>query len=192
MRWTDSIEKLDVDLFLQLNGANNSFFDWLMPILTSKYTWLPFYLILILIYGYKYKWKALWLFIPGIALTIGMTNETSDILKASVGRLRPCWNEELSAMVHLVKDGCGGQFSFVSAHAANSFAIATFFGITYRNKTALILLLVWAGIVAYSRIYIGVHYPLDIICGALIGVVFAYAIAMLVLKLQRRYFLQPK
>ncbi len=114
-------------------------------------------------------------------LLIIATNGLADFFKYGVQRLRPCYDAELSGLVRLVKTSCGGRFSFFSAHAANTFAIAFFFTFILRSKYRYIgfLLVFWAFLVAYSRIYIGVHFPLDVITGALVGLLFSWLFAKL-------------
>lgn len=111
-----------------------------------------------------------------IALVIILSDQISvNFFKEIFLRLRPCHNPEISNLVHTV-DGCGGQYGFVSSHASNTFALAVFLGLIFKKHLSYLLhiMLVWAAIVSYSRIYVGVHYPADILCGALLGVLIAY------------------
>jgi undecaprenyl-diphosphatase len=172
--WTELIETLDgIDraLFLFLNGLHSPFFDSLMYYISYKYTWIPFYVFLVALVIRQHKWKSVH-FILGIVLLIAISDQGSVWIKDAVMRFRPCHDPELADLVHLVRGRCGGRFGFVSSHAANSFALATFMSLTFRDryKWMIPLMITWAALKAYSRIYLGVHYPGDVIFGALLGV----------------------
>ncbi len=135
----------------------------------------------------NYRSKALSILIF-MALTILLTDQISVLIKESVGRLRPVYNPDIEHLVHTVLRK-SGRFSFVSSHAANSFGIFIFTSLVFKNRNYSLLLLGWALLFSYSRIYLGVHYPLDIICGACLGVltgVFTYKIMMFV---ENHYFI---
>lgn len=102
------------------------------------------------------------------------TDQVSGLIKDSVQRLRPCHNESIKSMIHMVH-GCGGKYGFVSSHAANSFGVAMFFTLFFKHKYAGLLLMLWALVVSYSRIYLGVHYPGDVTGGALLGLILGIA-----------------
>lgn len=172
--WTDLIEfldGLDRTIFLFLNGIHSPFFDTLMYYISYKYTWIPFYVLLLALVVREHKWKSVH-FIFGIVLLIVISDQASVWVKDNVMRFRPCHDPTLADMVHLVRGRCGGRFGFVSSHAANSFALATLMSLAFRfrYKWMLPLMMSWAAIVAYSRIYLGVHYPGDVIFGALLGI----------------------
>ncbi len=193
MSWVEQIESWDQQLFLLLNGQHNAFFDVVMYWVTNKYVWIPFYLLLLFLLQRKYGWKALLFALPAIALLITMTDQTTNLLKHGVGRYRPCHNLDIQSMVHLVVDSCRGKYTFVSGHSSNSFAIATFMGMLFRhsNKKWLWGLWLWAALVAYSRIYVGVHYPIDIACGALLGIAYGLLIYKGYTYLLKRQNLYP-
>jgi len=158
----------DTQLFLFLNGLNSPFWDHVMVFASGKLTWLPFYLLLVYFIARKHGWKTLW-WLLAIALVVTAADQiSSGIFKNTFQRLRPCHNPDLQGFIHLV-GRCGGQFGFVSSHAANTFGVAVFLSLLFRNRWATLGLLFWAAFVSYSRIYIGVHYPGDVICGAIIG-----------------------
>lgn len=115
------------------------------------------------------------------ALLILVTDQLSNFFKYGVQRLRPCYDTDVNGSMRQVKEFCGGKFGYFSAHAANSFAVAFFFTFLLRSKYRYIgvFLMVWAFIVAYSRVYIGVHFPLDVLTGGLIGLILGWLFAKL-------------
>lgn len=173
MRFIDKIEQLDKDLFLYLNSHHNEFWDEVMRLASGKWPWLPLYalLLVMVIVTYRKRW---WLVLLCVAALIASSDQLSGVFKKTIGRYRPCHNLELQDMVHIV-DGCGGKFGFVSSHAANTFALATFLALLLRKRWKYFpyLIFAWAMLVSYSRIYNGVHYPADIIGGGLLGILLA-------------------
>jgi len=144
--------------------------------ISDKYVWIPFYILLLVGIVYHYKKKSI-LIVFMVAGLVTVSDQSSQFFKYGVGRYRPCRTESIhQPKPHLVKNHCGGKYSFYSAHASNSFAIALFLGsllipVVRKSKRYL---LVWAAIVAYSRIYLGVHYPSDILFGALSGSLYGW------------------
>jgi undecaprenyl-diphosphatase len=170
-------ESLDQSLFLWLNGFHSSWGDEVMWIISSKWIWIPLYLFILfkLIQTYKKQiYKILLMIAVIIALSDGIS---SGIIKDSVKRYRPSHNTEISNQVHVYTEPNGneyrgGQYGFVSSHAANCFAVALFVFLLLKRKTKQWgWLFLWASIVAYSRIYLGVHYPADVLGGAFVGVI---------------------
>lgn len=161
------ILEFDTELFLFFNGFHSDFWDTIMLMVTRKETWIPFYaVILFFIFKiYKSKW---WLVLLLLSITILFSDQLSVLLKETIQRLRPVHNPELEGHVHNVLRK-GGLHGFVSSHAANVFAIFAFTTRLFRNRGYWFLILFWAVVVSYSRIYSGVHYPLDILGGALLG-----------------------
>ncbi len=161
----------DTRLFLWLNGMGTPFFDsfWLM--MSEKLTNVVLYLTLVFIYGRKYGFKsAVLLLLSGIIL-VGLTDQLTNLFKDGFMRLRPCHNEDLDGIMRLVKSGCGRKYGFFSGHSSNSFALAFFFSLVFKKvKRLMPFLLAFAALIAYSRVYLGVHYPLDILCGSLAGI----------------------
>ncbi len=126
-----------------------------------------------------------------VALLITVSDQLSNFFKYGIGRLRPCHDPELMDLVRLVKSRCGGKFGYFSAHAANSFALAVFFGPILKSqwRAIWVVLLVWACFVAYSRVYIGVHFPLDILTGAALGSLFGWLFSKLFIFALRKFSL---
>lgn len=170
--WIEILNEFDTQLFLIINNFHSPFFDWLMYWLSNKWVWIPAYLV-ILIYIFKTRknYKSI---ILGIVLIIASADLSSSwVLKPMVKRLRPCHQTEIQPKMKLVGN-CGGQYGFVSSHAANTFAIATYLILLFSTQKLWLLGYIWAFLVSYSRIYLGVHFPLDVFCGAIIGIGFAY------------------
>lgn len=161
----------DQALFLQLNSFGSSFWDPFFLLLSHKATNVVFYLSLLLYIGYKRNTQqALILFSLAVLLVV-ITDQITNAFKYGFERLRPCYTEGIKEKMRWVKEGCGGRYSFFSGHASNSFALATFFGFIFsKYKRLLPLMFGLAAAVAYSRIYLGVHFPLDILCGSLFGI----------------------
>ena len=161
----------DQALFLQLNSFGSSFWDPFFLLLSHKATNVVFYLSLLLYIGYKRNTQqALILFFLAVLLVV-ITDQITNAFKYGFERLRPCYTEGIKEKMRWVKEGCGGRYSFFSGHASNSFALATFFGFIFsKYKRLLPLMFGLAAAVAYSRIYLGVHFPLDILCGSLFGI----------------------
>ena len=161
--------QLDKELFLVLNGLHSPFFDTIMVLISSKWIWFPLYAVLIGLIIRSEK-KRSWWAILFLVLTVALSDLISvHLFKDVFERLRPSHDLSLEGLVHLVNNHKGGKFGFVSSHAANAFSMAIFFAFFFRNKAFTYFIVSWATIVSYSRIYLGVHFPADIICGALLG-----------------------
>ena len=172
----EEILKLDSKLFLYLNNLGTSKFDIFWISLSKIEANILMYLFLILLYFYiqKIRPKLIYIFyfFIVIALMITITDQGANIFKDSIQRLRPCYNESIIDSLRLVKENCGGKYGFFSAHASNSFSLAIFFGLLFINRIRYIIMItiVYASLISYSRIYLGVHYPIDIIFGSFFGI----------------------
>lgn len=168
----ESLLQLDYQLFHLLNGVwHNIVLDAIVPFWREKYFWAPLYLFLLTFLAYNYR-SNFWVIVLFAILTVVLADQlSSGLIKPLVNRLRPCNDPSLLEMVRTLVP-CGSGKSFVSSHATNHFAIAVYFiaifGKIYRWILPVGLL--WAATIAYGQVYVGVHFPLDIIGGAILGV----------------------
>ncbi|MBN2481561.1 MAG: phosphatase PAP2 family protein [Bacteroidales bacterium] len=167
------LHNIDSELLLWLNSRHSYFFDRVMFFISGHWEWVPLYAVLFGFMIWKYRWKSLWILLA-VAIMITVSDQLTNVLKSAVKRPRPCKDPVIGQMVLLVNDYCSGMYGFVSAHASNTFALATFISLLFRNKWVAAGMLCWSSVVSYSRIYLGVHYPGDIICGAILGAVLAW------------------
>ena len=172
----EEILKFDTELFIYLNNLGTSNYDYIWVYLSEVQANAIPYLFLFIFFFYnnssKVKFSEIVYLLFFVFILITISDQTANLFKDSFQRLRPCYNEIIQDSVRLVKETCGGKYSFFSAHASSSFSLAIFFGLLYRKRLKF---LIWftvllAILISYSRVYLGVHYPLDILFGALFGI----------------------
>ena len=174
------LNNLDTELFLFLNSLNNYYLDVIMYYASERLTWLPLYAFLFYFLVKEYGKRSVLMILLVVVLII-LSDQLSNILKDFFQRPRPCHNIMLKDWVHLVQGKCGGKFGFVSSHAANSFALASYI-IFIRGKIInwlSLIMIMYALIVSYSRIYLSAHYPGDVLGGAILGFLCAWFIWIL-------------
>lgn len=170
LKWLDHLDKT---LFVLIqHDADHSLLDNIMPVLRDPYTWIPLYALL-LYYSIRKGRNKAWIFIVLSLLCVAITDSvTTQLLKPMFGRLRPCCEPELYGVVRTLVD-CGGQYSMPSNHAANHFGLATFWFFAIRTMTGKkwSWLWIWAAAVCYAQVYVGKHYPFDVLAGSVFGYV---------------------
>ena len=164
----------DSDILLWINGHYSEWMDALMWTISAAKTWIPLYVLLVGLIAWKYRsWKTVLVILVGFGIAVGLSDFVcSGVMKPNVCRLRPTHEPTLDPL-HLVNGYTGGRYGFCSSHAANTMACGLLFSLLYRNKTATASLMTWVALNCYSRMYLGVHYPSDIIVGLLIGALWA-------------------
>jgi len=162
------IEHLDQQLFLFLNSLHSTFLDTVMYAISGKIIWVPLYLAILIHLGITYKRK-FFIILIFIILAATLADQSSVLIKNFVHRLRPCHEPSLTSLVHMLKGECGGLYGFVSSHATNSFDVALLSLLFIKKRWYSISIVIWALVIGYSRIYLGVHYPGDVLCGSIVG-----------------------
>lgn len=165
----ETLESIDRQLLLLINGWNSPFFDEVMWIISWRYTWLPLYALLLFLLIRK-AGRNWWIVLLGVGLAAALSDAISvHCFKNVVMRYRPTHNLEIENIVHLVHGYRGGWYGFVSSHAANTLALTMFICLYLKKKAVWIGMMTWVAIVCYSRMYMAAHYPADIVCGGLLG-----------------------
>lgn len=175
----ETLLHLDTEFFLFFNGLHAPWADGIVYYLSKGWVWVPLFLLVIYFIFRCYRKKG-WLVLLVFALTITLSDQTCNLLKNSVGRYRPSHTEEIAGEIHLVEkpDGglyYGGKYGFPSAHASNTMALAflLIFFLSGGRKWVAVVAIVWSLMMAYTRLYLGVHYPIDILCGFILGSCYA-------------------
>ncbi len=180
----DFLTRIDTELFLFLNGLHTLWLDPVMTFISGEITWAPFYIILLYLVIKKYKKQSIVIIIGIILLVLCSDQVSSSFFKPVFERPRPCHNEVIKDLVYLPNGHCGGAYGFISSHACNTFALAAYLTLLLRKHYSKIawVMFTWATLVAYSRIYMGVHYPGDVIVGAAVGAIIGFVIGTLANK----------
>ena len=173
----EALQQFDASIFSAINSWHMSYFDNFMWLVTKIATWIPMILMLVYLLFYKKGWRRAITVILAIGLVILIADQVSaSIIKPLVARARPSHNPDLQSTIHIVNGYRGGAYGFVSSHAANCFGIALLLAMIFKNRLFTWTMVVWALLMCYSRIYLGVHYPGDIFCGSILGFVAAWIV----------------
>ncbi|MDP4207137.1 MAG: phosphatase PAP2 family protein [Bacteroidota bacterium] len=180
-----NIIEWDKQIFLMFNGCHNPFWDYVMAMLTTKEIWIPLYIAMIVVIARRYGTKAV-VIIALLILSIVLTDQIANVFKDMVHRLRPVHEPGLKGLVHYVMTK-GGQFGFFSAHAANSFALAFFTAKIFKRWHYTVFIFLWALLLCYTRIYVGAHYPLDVLAGIACGFLIGWLMYLLCKFIDKRF-----
>jgi undecaprenyl-diphosphatase len=184
----EELLKLDTQLFLFLNSLGNESWDKMWRIITEKWSSIPLYVFLLYLVYRDLGLKGTLLVMLCATLLVGASDQLANLFKYGVERPRPCQEESLKGLMRFVADGCG-RFGYFSAHASSSMGVAVFIGLLLKSsyKYIAFFLLFWAVLLGYSRIYLGVHYPLDVITGMFFGGILGWLTFKLQSVLQLRF-----
>jgi undecaprenyl-diphosphatase len=181
-----TISGWDKSAFLYLNGFHNDLMDYVMTLFTLTPTWLLFYGVAFYIIIRKYGRKSVPVIVC-LVLILVLSDQISNLFKHSVMRLRPSNDPAIAPLAH-VFFGKGGLYGFISAHAANAFSFATFSALLFRSRGYAIFIYLWACMIAYTRIYLGVHYPGDILGGIVVGSLVGWGVFKILILVERQAF----
>ena len=185
----DKLLSVDVELFVFLNGLGSETYDGIWLLITKQSNWIPLFLVLLYVIFKKLGAKQTLYFLLFVAVLVTFTDQTANVFKSGFHRLRPCNNSEINSFIRIVQ--IRNSFSFFSGHATNSMAVATFLYFNFKDKIKYLgFLFLWPLIFAYSRIYLGLHYPLDILAGYLFGFISGFVFFNVYKIAQERYFSQ--
>jgi undecaprenyl-diphosphatase len=189
------LENFDVNLFHLVNEAHSPVADEVMWWLSQKLVWIPLYALMAFLVYRSFGWKGAIAVVLAAGCCVVITDQVSvHAFKNVFERLRPCHNLDYGRVVHTVNDHCGGQYGFISSHAANVFGIAVFVGrmVRHKYKSVMIGLVIWAALVSYSRVYLGVHYPADVVGGALLGITVGFSLSWVMMRFREKLRLGKK
>jgi len=172
----------DKKAFLYLNNLGDTPFDQFWILISGIFIWIPLYIIFCYFLYKNFKLKSLLYILLFVAIGVTVSDQLAGVFKYGVARLRPCHDPSLQSYMRVVK--CGGQFGFYSAHSSNTFFLASYLSFLLKNKLKWFpyVIFVWAIIVSYSRIYLGVHFPIDILVGAFVGILLGAVFSMFAKK----------
>jgi membrane-associated phospholipid phosphatase len=182
MSLLDKIKNIDYIIFSKVNGEwHNSFFDTVLPFLRQSYLWIPFYLFLAIFIPLNFKKKGFYWCLYLIVTAILSDFISSNLIKGAVLRLRPCQDPAIMQHIRFLASYCPPNSSFTSSHAVNHFAAAIYIFTTLKNPLSKwwSLLFVWASLISYTQVYVGVHFPADVIGGTVVGLIVGYLPAKL-------------
>ncbi len=185
----DALISIDYYLTLLINGIHSPFWDQFFFLISNKALWIPLYVAFVYIIIQK-EGKAGWLIILSMIVVVLLSDQiSSGILKPLVERLRPSHDPLLVGKIHLVNNYAGGLYGFASSHAANTAGVACFLILLLRNYLLSFSLLLWTILTSYSRVYLGVHFVGDVLCGAMIGALSAILIYFLLRHFAKKHSL---
>lgn len=172
--------QFDQDLMLKLNGSDSLYMDGVMKLISSTWVWIPLAIVAMIIFLKNNSLRNFILVVFMFALTVFLCDKiSSGVIKPWVGRLRPSHDPMILHQIDIVNGSRSGKYGFLSSHATNTFGVFMFVTLLVRHRLLGISLFIWASIDSFSRIYLGLHYPGDILCGAILGVVIATLVYLL-------------
>lgn len=178
----DKLELLDRELFLAINGWHAPMFDNIMYYVSQIWVFAPVFVYWLYMVFNRYGLKKFLILIGFLGLLVLLTDQTSNITKHAIKRYRPTHNLEIQSKVHTVNEYKGGLYGFFSGHSTNTFGVAMLLFLIFRKESILfrMVFFAWAALTAYSRIYLGVHYPSDIFVGFVVGIFWGYVVYRLI------------
>lgn len=170
----DSLEQIDKEILLTVNGCHSLFWDGWMYLYSNKWVWIPFYVALFYVILRNCSWRTVLIVAVALALLIVLSDQASaKLIRSMVDRYRPSHDDELAPLVHTVMGWKGGHWSFPSAHAANAWALVTFLSLLLRRRWFMWMMVGWGVVMCYSRMYLGLHFLGDLLVGGAVGALVA-------------------